>query len=457
MNDVDAEYQHVRIKPPASAVKRKVDGMRVVDLRKELKQKGKETKGLKKDLQERLLQAYTTVEKIMSPQKTDEEREDPPTEKAEDNIPDSESVEVIVFESSTNKNKESAGDEKASQEMEDDEKKEASPKDGDVKMKEEISSSSEFKTSLQSAASKESLNDDKKIIENMEMEPLNDGKLGSNDDVASKEQAANEEKRLSMMDCTPADEESMPSSTKKQSMPEETQSSQPEDNVSRSKESSEEVKIAKESKNSTNSFGGIGRKVSQESINSSSEVSNSSKTSESKEGFASGNNEEKEQPNVELVSQESDRMDTDKEEKTSTSPIKRVQAAIQLFTSKSPAKPKSAPTPSKLAWLNKSKFQKFKTNNSTEELEKAKTGATDSSVEKQEDKPEPMTTGKAILRPGMGLYNHKATSSALKTSSKFTTGHPNSALSSASAKATNEARRAKLAEMRGKVSTTLLI
>jgi hypothetical protein len=96
---------HARIKPPPSSVKRRVEKMAVKALRGELKSKCLPVKGLKKDLQQRLLEAYSTVERAMSPPKQQQidnksvSNKDPTASATvEETFPDSDSVEVVVFE-----------------------------------------------------------------------------------------------------------------------------------------------------------------------------------------------------------------------------------------------------------------------------------------------------------------------------------------------------------------------
>jgi SAP domain len=118
--------RRVQVKPPPSSIKRRVQQLRVVDLKKELKSKCLPVKGLKNDLQQRLLEAYSTVEKAMSPPKqqqinnktsnkavddrVEQKKDQTPAAKVDDGFPDSDSVEVVVFEPSSDAQQERRAD-----------------------------------------------------------------------------------------------------------------------------------------------------------------------------------------------------------------------------------------------------------------------------------------------------------------------------------------------------------
>lgn len=491
--------QKVFVKPPPSAVKRKVNSMRVVDLRKELKSKGLETKGLKKDLQHRILQAYTTVESTESPQKNtssppsavvpeandskpspvdanskEVEQEEPgkttATPAPEDHS-DTDSVEVIIV-----------GSPSAAQKVDESkiESKEEAPQSTDGEGLEEPakattndecndSVSMEIADAVKIAPSKISKSPRNSSMSLMDIDPAKKASIASSTSEAADVKSVCE-KRVSLMDCDTVEESvsnkslstSSVSSPATKSIAEDDcdEKASPPPKVTTSLEASETEKTANSETDNTLESSKAperSRKVSQESLPKTSRERTKmlAKSASNSSLLAKAGNAANAESNKRATGTQN--------EPEKQSPLKkRVQAAIQMLTAasnKSPAKPTT--TPSKLAWLikhqTKAAEEQPKSELKISEPAALKQIQEEGSNVKQQVHQKAEKLAAAARRPGMGLTSSATTmsSSALKTSSRYLAGKPNSALSS-SAQATNEARKARLAEIRGKVCIFVL-
>ena len=514
-NNNSPQPQKVFVKPPPSAVKRKVDSMRVVDLRKELKAKGLETKGLKKDLQHRILQAYTTVESITIPRKAstppspdaaapevnnskpspvadkstekEVEQEEPDKATGQATTPpapadysDSDSVEVVIVGSpsaadkvdeSKIKPKEETPQSTAEEVLEEAAKANANDECND-------SASMEIVDAEKIEISKSSR---KSSMSSMDIEPTKKASIASCSSEAVDDKSVGE-KRVSLMDCDSVEEDTSNKRLSASSLSLPSNESNVEEDcerkvapsakvagplqatVSKKATSSEQDNILESSKAPERS-----RKVSQESLPkpSSESLKMLAKSTSNSSLLSKAGKTAKAESNQHATST------TNEPEKQS--PLKkRVQAAIQMLTAasnKSPVKSQPTTTPSKLAWLIKHQTkapeqpkQEKAAKQPTSEKEIAepvvmKQVQEDGSNVKQQVHQKAEKLAAAARRPGMGLTSSATTtssSSALKTSSRYLAGKPSSALSS-SAQATNEARKARLAEIRGKVSTNCFL
>lgn len=459
------ERGSIKVKPPPSAVKRKVDGMRVVDLRKELKSKGIETKGLKKDLQQRLLKAYSTVEKIMSPPKpqidkpsttntsTSKERQDPRAEKNEDQHLDTASVEVIVFSSSEEEQvKQEDKSEKQAEKAE-----AGSVPCGDVEMKEET----EKEVAKLPAAKTDQKICEPKPCDEDAMDIDSDEKES---DASGSSNAPPQKRRGSMMmDCTPPEGDT---TNRNCGVPKVTLSVDPP--VSKEHSTSlenpkPEAKPWQDSGSSQTTSQeqeqkpmpiGSSRKVSHGSLSTSSieshQSSTSNKSSEAnKQTLAASTSTAKPTPEAVETTKSNDSQESSNETRArsrSRSPVRSVQAAIQMFTSKSASKPVTKPTttPSKLPWLKKTYKHSQKV--AAETAAPRDTNREAPKVPNQQQQKADTLASKAIRRPGLGVQpaSNAPSTSALKQNRFLTKSNLNSA--------TNEARKARIAEMREKVS-----
>jgi len=439
--------------------------MRVVDLRKELKSKGQETKGLKRDLQKRLLEAYTVLEQpptLSPPAETAAvsaaTKWEPTVATFNDSKSSENSVEDPVSRQSSNK----------TQDLDPVEDAEVS------KMKPESSGESPVQEEIAKSPNSETNANDKKggtdCIKSssiaMKIEPAQDTNESSSKKEALDVSSTDSAKRSSMMDC---DEEMSKDNLKPSFQKQSTPSKQGQD-----------------TSNVNNFEPEAYRKISQESLPTANVCVTSESASTTQMPILSSvdHNEKVEievpgndGPSENFLSQRQ----TEKQ-----SPIKkRVQSAIQMFTvastSKSPVKSKSTTTPSKLGWLIKQRTQvpMQPKEHPESRAETQPSHRSSSSLHKSQEKTDPIVSkhdstsikeqvhqkaeklAATARRPGMGLSSSATTASAVASGgvkpNRFlnsNTSGSSSALSSA-AKASNEARKARLAEMRGKVRVML--
>ena len=467
--------------------------MRVVDLRKELKSKGHETKGLKKDLQQRLLQAYTTVETIMSPPKaaavvvptninqpsfteSSVEQEEPNTTASETH-PDSQSVEMVVFDSPSVTDKKDKSKAKVQKEEpqsadevhdefpdevknnDDDDDDDDDDNNSDLNENEDTTAkeSTDVEMTAPSKVSKSPMKHGGASA--MDIEPTKNASIASSASEGG-DKSANE-KRISLMDCDEVGEDTSklsPSSSPSSASPQDESSVEkiavPKVTASLEAPGSKSKTPSVESKKDDNhdrKESECSRNMSQESLPKATEsVKVAAKSTSTSSLLSTTSKTAKDGSNKDAGSAPG------QPEKQLQSPIKkRVQAAIQMFTAatKSPVKPKpSSTTPSKLSWLTKNQTQaqpkaEQKNSNASSLQQIQEEGST--VKEQVQQKAEKLAA--AARRPVMGSASSNAsTSSSAFKGNRFMAGNPSSALSS-SAQATNEARKARLAEIRGKV------
>ncbi|CAB9510124.1 Inner centromere protein, ARK binding region [Seminavis robusta] len=462
----------VPTKPPPSAVKRRVNGLRVVDLRKELKSKGRETKGLKKDLQQRLLEAYSSVENMVSPSKAKQpndsnhvdtetttqsavKKKDPPASQADDGFPDSDSVEVVVFEPSFDA-------------------REQHPTKHDQEKKAVASKQKATKTTFQdidtkvNEATKPTVPDERETEQQVE-----------NSDVMvvepTKEDSSMDSSRKSMMDCSSSsssppvksksitDSSSLSKATttvpyaKEQAVAHASSSEtgilktapkiKPSNNHSKDTLSSEPKNTfqdnEQEAANLKRSVASMSsRKLSQETSMKSSLDSDRSNMSVERDAERNVTADTK-LHGADCKSDMNGDQKQDEDSKTQEkSPMKRrVQAAIQMLTAKStPAKPKPTTTPGKLPWLqNKTLHPVTDSKATAPPTQKQKEVFQPMSQAKPKTSSKPITAN-SLRRPGMGLASAVGSTSTSATKpSRLAAGASSS-----------EARKARIAEMREK-------